>query len=150
MNQLNKIGILNHKITLINSLEHSDVVLQGIESKAFDYSEKGWKDAYSIFQSQADIVFLLLDGCFMNYDEIDELKKMFTYKCGVVPDQIMVSNFRDLNITESQCRYMKCRQNRANNIQDMVYLNDKEMKHCFEKSIVKITTPRGISWVNSL
>lgn len=150
LDQLNKTGILNPKISLCNSLESSDVILQGIESKAFDYSEEGWKDAYSIFQSQADIVILLLDGCFMNYENINEINKMFFYKCGVVPDHIMISNFRELNISESQCRYMKCIDTRVTTGNNMVNINDMELLHCYEKSIVKITTPRDISLVNSL
>jgi len=150
LKQLDEMGILNTEIPLSVSLDSSDVILQGIESKAFDYSEEGWKDAYSIFKSQADIVFLLLDGCFMNYDNIDEINKMFSYKCGILPDNIMISNFRELNLSESQCRYMKCIENRANKRQDMVSLNDMELLHAYEDSIVKITTPRGISWVNLL
>lgn len=150
LNQLDEKGFLNPKLASKKRIEESDVVLQCYESCALDYSREGWNEALSIFQSKVDIVYLLFDRSFMDYDNINEIKKRFIYKCGIVPNGIVLSNFRDLNISESQCKYMISVKDRKENRQDIINLNNYEMLNCLEDSIKKITTPRGISLVSTL
>lgn len=149
-NQLNGKKLLNKRIILSEAETESNIVLLGHESVALDYTQDGWDDARAVNMLNADIIVLLLDRLWGDIDNSVNIKNQFTNRCGVSPEKILISNFRSLSISESQCEYMTSKKQPNRNKNEYVAIRNSSMIKLFDEIINKITTPRGVTRLNIL
>ena len=146
--QLKRYDMINRDIFSYNHLEKPDLILESYFCDFFDYSKKSWNDVIYVSNSHADLIILLIDRCFLDHYNLLELENRFAYRCGVQPDIIVLSNFRSINISESQCKYILCDAYDIEDNQKLLLLNDVDIAGKFGVFLNKITAPQGISSIN--